>query len=328
MCNNNDDDDDKLEFRFVDVGDSKFQCKLCHSCMGRFKRKRHINTCKKVPANTCEFCHKTFANAQSKCNHRKTCKSRNTTKSPADPDPVSNTNTNSNNTTNSTNITNIYNFYETTNNYQQVIVFGNEDVRYLREKQAVDERYREVVKSFASTLDLFYFNADHEENHTVRKRTKKSNMIEFRHGDSWVGEGTETAIPKLLAQMKQKIEEAFGDANLATQMNVPKKPNHVTECLHSRTDRGLTVECNIINPLNFPPISTDQATWTKFVDAMVHRFYHETVSWMTRDMFKEYKIETIVRELKEIACSEEYHIKYFTMYRDGLKLYDHFLSLY
>jgi hypothetical protein len=209
-----------------------------------------------------------------------------------------------------------------------VIVFGNEDVRYLREKQAVDERYREVVKSFASILDLFYFNADHEENHTVRKRTKKSNMIEFRHGDSWVGEGTETAIPKLLAQMKQKIEEAFGDAQLASSMDVPKKPNHVTECLHSRTDRGLTVECNIINPLNFPPISTDQATWTKFVDAMVHRFYYETVSWMTRDMFKEYKIETIVRELKEIASSEEYRIEHFTMYRDGLKLYDHILSLY
>jgi len=314
---NKNDDDDKLEVRFVDLGDSKFECKLCHSCMGRFKRKRHLITCKKVPANTCEFCHKTFANAQSKCNHRKTCKARNdTTKSPADPVV---------NTTN--NITNIYNFYETTNNYQQVIVFGNEDVRYLRDKHAVDERYREVVKSFASMLDLFYFNADHEENHTVRKRTKKSNMIEFRHGDSWVGEGTETAIPKLLAQMKQKIEEAFGDANLALSMDVPKKPNHMTECLHNRTDRGLTVEGNIVSPFNFPPILTDQATWTKFVDAMLHRFYHENVSWMTRDMFKEYK-ETIVRELKEIACSEEYHIKYFTMYRDGLKLYDHFLSLY
>lgn len=300
--------------KYIESGNNMVQCKDCLDTSTKDEFLYHLNKCKGVPANACEFCNKLLRSRQSKCNHRKTCKARNETiKS-------------SSSKNNTSNIYNIYNFYET-NNYQQVIMFGNEDFRYLREKQAVDERYREVIKSFPSMLDLLYFNADHEENHTVRKRTKKSNMIEFRHGDSWVGEGAETAIPKLLAQMQQKIAEAFGDADLALSMDLPKKANHMTECLQNRTDRGLTLEGNIVNPFNFPPIRTDQNTWTNFVDAMIHRFYHENASWMTRDMFKGYK-ETIVRELKEIACGEEYNIENFTMYRDGLKLYDHLLSLY
>lgn len=321
-CNNKKTcNDEDVASRFVNMTeDLKFECKFCHVRMGKFKRNRHVITCKGVPVNTCEFCRKTFANAQSKCNHRKTCKAvTNSNKSTTDPVVAAA----AVETTTAGTVYNIYNFYE----YQQVIMFGNEDVRYLRDKEAMDERYREAVKSFPSMLDLLYFNADHEENHTVRKRTKKSNIIEFRHGDSWVGEGTETAIPKLLAQMQQKIAEAFGDANLALSMNVPQKTNHMTECLHNRTDRGLTGEGNIVDPFNFPPIRTDQATWTRFVDAMLHRFYHENASWMTRMMFKGYK-ETIVRELKEVACGEEYNIENFTMYRDGLKLYEHFLSLY
>lgn len=309
-----------VSIKYTELGDDLVRCNDCLKNSTKHDFVYHLKKCKGIPVNACEFCNTLLKSRQSKCNHRKTCKARTTTSPDPLPQPVS---TNSN----TGNVTNIYNFYETNNNYQQVIVFGNEDVRYLRDKQAVDERYLEAVKSFPSMLDLFYFNADHEENHTVRKRTKKSNMIEFRHGDSWVGEGTETAIPKLLAQMQQKITEAFGDAGVALSMDVPKKPTHMTECLHNRTDRGLTVEGNIVSPFNFPPIRTDQATWTKFVDAMLHRFYHENVSWMTRDMFKGFK-ETIVRELKEIACGEEYNIEHFTMYRDGLKLYDHFLSLY
>ena len=100
------------ESPYTILDNNMVKCNGCKKELSISGIKRHLITCKKVPANTCEFCHKTFANAQSKCNHRKTCKARNdnaTNKSPTDPvvtssNPSSNT---SSNNTSSNNITNI-----------------------------------------------------------------------------------------------------------------------------------------------------------------------------------------------------------------------------
>jgi len=63
-----------IEFESID--DTYVECTLCRKQMTRRSFYGHKKVCKRVPKNTCEYCHMFFRSQQSHSRHRKTCKKR------------------------------------------------------------------------------------------------------------------------------------------------------------------------------------------------------------------------------------------------------------
>lgn len=169
-------------------------------------------TCKGVPTDTCEFCHKVFSSAQSKSNHRKICKSRNSTLRPA------NVQNNPKSTSQPTIVINQYNDNRTYIGQQNNIlqtpplannVFGHEDLTDILRMMEEEPRIRDVVSNFKNALAMVYFNKDFPQNQTVRKMNKKSNTIELRHSvdpERWNLEPFETGYQKVINNIERRLK--------------------------------------------------------------------------------------------------------------------------
>lgn len=178
----------------------KTQCTQCASVVLSRNYKLHQARCKGVPKNTCKNCRKEFKHASSLSRHRKICN------------------------------------FEKGN---EVNAFGQEDTTFYKERTKIDERYRLAASVFSDALDLLYFNADRPENHTVRKNTKKSDLIELRLGDgTWESLGSKEAVSRL----KENTERALN----VSLCSVIIKHTTLKDLLYVKTKRGTRSEAMIL----------------------------------------------------------------------------------
>jgi hypothetical protein len=199
--------DDTVDTRFIYVEDSKkYECKRCLVRVGRQKRARHMIICKGVPKNMCDFCRKTFNTPQSKCNHRKTCKAR----------PVVEQNTRD-------------------EEHHQIMTthgFTHENVDYLSERI----RQRDArLEDFETAYDLVYHHPDHPENHTIRKISKKDDIIHVRNEEGiWQARLSQNVLNLIIENLEQKLQvrlqnvpehRAFRDLIWFKKSEGPKKFN-------------------------------------------------------------------------------------------------------
>jgi len=167
--------------------------------------------------------------------------------------PQTNITTNNTNTNSHNNITS--NSHNTVNNNIN-IRFGNENLEYIKQMREIDERVDMVIRCLSDVVDYVYFNADHPENQTVRKTTKKTDLIETRlNKDEWEQDESHVVIRKI----KETLEKAM---NVEYDM---MKPSSFKEFLYKKTSRGPKSEETILGKYNGPPIQADPEQMTLFL---------------------------------------------------------------
>lgn len=130
---------------------------------------------------------------------------------------------------------------------------------FYTESTKTDERYSLVASSFSDALDLLYFNADHPENHTVRKHNKKSDLIELRLRDgTWEYIGSKEAVSRL----KENTERALNTEFLEIKHTTLK------DLLYAKTKRNTRSEESILEKHNGPPLDFSEEDYKLFLDSV------------------------------------------------------------
>ena len=243
---------------FEAIDESNVVCKSCNKEMTKLNIPRHKKSCKGVPINTCRYCLKIFKSNHHKNNHKRYCKKNpNNTNLTVknNNDPIVHNNqqvaTNIQNNVNNNNITN-----NNINNYNITVKFGNEDMKYLESKREIDERVDQAIHCLSDVLDLVYFNADHPENQTIRKTSKKTDLIQTRlDSHDWDHEESRVVIPKIRENLERLVNIKYDMMKSSTFKDV----------LYEKTSRGPKPEETILGKYNGPGIKADPEDMGRFL---------------------------------------------------------------
>lgn len=143
----------------------------------------------------CEYCEKTYASVESRCNHKKICKKR-TEENVSVKEQLTQLSITveeqqkqiielkSQTKTSITNQTNI--------GMQQNITinaFGKEDIAYLTSspeyKKFMIGCLNDTAQGMLTLTDAIYYNKDHPENRNIKKTNKKDNFVKVYDGVKW-----------------------------------------------------------------------------------------------------------------------------------------------
>lgn len=245
--------------KFEAIDESNVVCKSCNKEMSRLNIPRHKRRCKGVPINTCRFCFKPFKSNHCKNNHTPICEKNpknmaqltTTSESPAESNFVSHFIDKFTNNVTNNNITN-----NNINNYNITIKFGHEDMKYLESKREIDERVDQAIQCLSDVLDLVYFNADHPENQTIRKTSKKTDLIQTRlDSHDWDHEESRVVIPKIRENLERLVNIKYDMMKSSTFKDV----------LYEKTSRGPKPEETILGKYNGPGIKADPEDMGRFL---------------------------------------------------------------
>ena len=234
------------------ISDTHVKCKSCEQILIKKNFTRHISRCKGVPKNTCIYCKRVFNFVSNQCKHQKVCKlnpvnmeikvepNEGASSSNIATQIVNNyyVNTVNNNTVNNNNNLTVNN-----NNLTNITFtsFGRENLEHLTSQVMIDPRINNIRKCYRDTVDLSHFNADHPENHTIRKTNLKSNLIEFRtHQNKWEYESDKAGFRKIRKNLEEKFKTKFDDVDDMTL-------TAFNEMLYRQTQRGPVPEDEILN---------------------------------------------------------------------------------
>ena len=235
------------------ITDNIVKCKACTKILTKNNFNRHLKVCKQVPSNTCVFCEKNFNSSSVLCKHKKTCKlnpvnmdikvqcNEGASSSNISTQIVNNyyVNTVNNNTVNNNNT--VHNNTVNNNNTITFTSFGRENLEHLTSQVMIDPRLNNIRKCYRDTVDLSHFNADHPENHTIRKTNLKSNLIEFKtHQNKWEYESDKAGFRKIRKNLEEKFKTKFDDVDDMTL-------TAFNEMLYRQTQRGPVPEDEILN---------------------------------------------------------------------------------
>jgi len=259
---------------------------------------RHMKTCKKVSKTTCSFCSKEFASNNSRNHHHRICKQRNV------------------NTVIHNNNQSYTNSFNTTNNTFHIQFGSTECIEFIRELRQRDERLDTLQHNFNDLVDLLFFNKNREDNQTIRKSIKKSDLFELRYNDIWDAEPSSTVVPKFLQLLSKLANSAFNTND--KDFNVDVKV--IKEFIYYKTKRGPLDETHILQKHDAPPMVTHSETWRRFVEGLVNEYAEYP---MERSMFVGMKTE-VLQDVKNKAV--EFGLDNFYMYREGLQVFDTLLS--
>ena len=243
-----------IKNNYIKVHDDKWQCVQCDKIMTYRSKKLHFEkTCRKgIDILQCEFCHKLCKNSDTKWRHKKTCKlnpinmeikvqpNEGASSSNIATQIVNNyyVNTVNNNTVNNNNNLTVNNNNSTNITFTS---FGRENLEHLTSQVMIDPRINNIRKCYRDTVDLSHFNADHPENHTIRKTNLKSNLIEFRtHQNKWEYESDKAGFRKIRKNLEEKFKTKFDDVDDMTL-------TAFNEMLYRQTQRGPVPEEEILN---------------------------------------------------------------------------------
>ena len=147
------------------------------------------------------------------------------------------------NTVNNNTVNNNNNLTVNNNNLTNITFtsFGRENLEHLTSQVMIDPRINNIRKCYRDTVDLSHFNADHPENHTIRKTNLKSNLIEFRtHQNKWEYESDKAGFRKIRKNLEDKFNTKFDDVDDMTL-------TAFNEMLYRQTQRGPLPEEEILN---------------------------------------------------------------------------------
>ena len=234
------------------ITDGTVKCKSCTKILTKINFNRHLKVCKQVPKNTCVFCERLFNTSSVLCRHKKTCKlnpinmeikvepNEGASSSNIATQIVNNyyVNTVNNNTVNNNNNLTVNNNNSTNITFTS---FGRENLEHLTSQMMIDPRVNNIRKCYRDTVDLSHFNANHPENHTIRKTNLKSNLIEFRtHQNKWEYESDKAGFRKIRKNLEEKFKTKFDDVDDMTL-------TAFNEMLYRQTQRGPIPEDEILN---------------------------------------------------------------------------------
>lgn len=257
---------------------------------------QHLKSCKGVPISVCEFCKQEFSSASNKSKHRKKCD-----KNPL-VGPV------------------------------QVcaLTFGQtENVESLHVRMEYDERIQNISDRFVDLLDLVFFNKNLPENQLVRKSTKKSNFIEFRHNDHWKPEAYLVGITKLIHHLAVLTSKIYNKPSMTDDlfskwidMYIPMRGGTVLpDLLYSCTQRGPLDEQTILNRHTLPPLTYTPLQWDAFMKDVRSDYNKQGVSVLSLYVFRKMKA-SYIEDIQTRAA--EHGITHFYKGRDGDPLFCHF----
>ena len=246
---------------YHNIDDIFVTCIKCNITLRKKNYKGHSKICKGVPSNYCEFCKQEFKSPSSKSHHKKRCKLNPINMEIKVPTSTSTTevstsniatqivnnyyvnNSINNSTVNSTVDNSSTNNNNTVNNNNTITFtsFGRENLEHLTSQVMIDPRLNNIRKCYRDTVDLSHFNADHPENHTIRKTNLKSNLIEFRtHQNKWEYESDKAGFRKIRKNLEDKFKTKFDDVDDMTL-------TAFNEMLYRQTQRGPLPEEEILN---------------------------------------------------------------------------------
>lgn len=206
---------EQVSFESVKDHPNKVVCKKCEKVMMKTNMNRHKTTCKGVPLKTCMYCFKVFGSVFSKHNHTRICKTKTI--------PVE-------------------------MNQSTIICFGQtENMDFVLENEKYYEKYLPKLRNhFDVVVDFVFFNKDRTDNHTIRKRVKKSELIEYRYGNqSWDHELPQTLLPRFWDTL-EKVASVLKINDVLTQWRKDYDNNILSEMLYHKTNRGLVDETCIL----------------------------------------------------------------------------------
>eukprot|EP00976_Prorocentrum_cordatum_P065704 1178021-Prorocentrum_minimum.AAC.4 len=147
------------------------------------------------------------------------------------------------NTVNNNTVNNNNNLTVNNNNSTNITFtsFGRENLEHLTSQMMIDPRVNNIRKCYRDTVDLSHFNANHPENHTIRKTNLKSNLIEFwTHQNKWEYESDKAGFRKIRKNLEEKFKTKFDDVDDMTL-------TAFNEMLYRQTQRGPIPEDEILN---------------------------------------------------------------------------------
>lgn len=117
--------------------------------------------------------------------------------------------------------------------------FGKEDVAFVESR--IDERYALAMRNVSDALDLLFFNKDRPWNQTLRKRVKKSDLMDIYLDTGWTH--------KPANEVNQALRTRFGF--------VPIKDTLFKDLVYAKTKRGPRTELSILVSYESDPVSGD-----------------------------------------------------------------------
>jgi hypothetical protein len=170
----------------------------------------------------CEYCEKSYASVESRCNHKKICKKR-IEKNVSVEEQMKQLSVTVEEQqkqieelklqakTSITHQTNIG-----TQNVQNITInaFGKEDIAYLTSspeyKKFMINCLKENEQGMLNLTDAIYYNKDHPENHNIKKPNKKDNYMKVYNGSKWqtkiAKETVETVFMKINHELMEFLE--------------------------------------------------------------------------------------------------------------------------
>jgi hypothetical protein len=312
---------------FTNLEDNRVRCNACEKILLKNSWKTHQPRCKETPKNTCKFCKKTFAHQPSYSRHKKTCKQ----KPVPEPEPVTRR------------------FFGSTENVDSYI-----------QRKDYDERLVGIHKRFDILLSLLFFNADHPENQTVRKRLSKSDYIEFFHDNRWLSCESMTAFPKLLEVMgklaalfcplsEAELQQLRGPRNNNKQkdpdwddsvamllydkwaeqyLNPDRgRTNALKDLLYNRTQNGPMSEESILLETNREFAACPNTTtpeYAEFMRDIDNTFSPEYICMFPKEFFVENRA-VLIKQMTDTAKAHE--VEHFYSFRDGERLFSERISI-
>lgn len=232
---------------FVLVNNTQKRCTLCKKVMLAQNTQRHV--CKGVPALTCMYCLGVYKSADSLSHHKKRCKKG--PKPPTENEPV-----------------------------KSNLRFGEEDMEYIWDQMKRDERIQDLLDAsrLPDLLDLVYFNKDHPENQTLRKRVKKSPVIETRDKDDYWNPEDSRSVVRIVSE------------NLTSLLNVQLvqvRFEYMEHLIYEKTKRGPVKESCILNRFRDPNVvvpntTQSEAQRVRFAETMEY-FLNTYLKNMSKD---------------------------------------------
>ena len=84
--------------------------------------------------------------------------------------------------------------------------FGKENVEHLKTLIFEDVRLKKAIEcDILNALDIVHFDPEHPENHTIRKRNKRDDVLEIRCSNRWIPVSYKSTVAELKLNLENKL---------------------------------------------------------------------------------------------------------------------------
>lgn len=168
---------------------------------------------------------------------------------------------------------NIINNYQVNQVHNNIIInnFGNENMEYITQEFVV-KCFNKGTNGIMTMFHNIYFNNEHKENHNVRLRSTKSELVEVLDNEKWVPRDLSETIKSMVGKSRRKIiddirpniqEKDLVDYETLMNMNSIQNHSKMDSYSFKRQARARLLERRETIPEDFPIDDQEPETETE-----------------------------------------------------------------